>query len=333
MYKREWLKAVEEFFREKNRAWLATHEDTLLHYLAGSPADCHSWQDVRSMREAVKQRDVRYRKARTQLQILSAKWNQGQEQAVVEARETVRFYYEQGEMIEHESRQYYHRLVLIPFGGRWRVVQDETDRDQGPLVRSDEADAHVLDEEMIAGYMEGMEQLEDLHGTKTPRGAMRGRYDRVRAYKYSELWWNSYNPQFQRMSGNDCTNFISQVLWAGGMPMVNTGSRSSGWWYGGKSWSYSWAVAHSLRLALPRYLHAQGVTDPRLLKVGDIICYDWDGDGRWQHNTVVVDFDRYGMPLVNAHTIASHRRYWDYRDSYAFTPRTQYLCFHILDTF
>jgi hypothetical protein len=324
MYKREWLKTVEDFFREKNRAWLATEEDALLHYVAGSPADCHSWQDVRAMREAIKQRKVRYRKARTNLQILSVKWHPEQEQAMIEAREQVRFYYEQGEMIEHETRQFHHRLTLIPFGGRWRVVLDETDRENRPLGRGEEEASSLMDEETVAGYLEGVGQ---------GRAQMRGRYDRVRAYKYAELWWNSYNPQFQKMQGNDCTNFASQVLLAGGIPMVNTGSRSSGWWYRGKSWSYSWAVAHSMRLALPRYLHAQGVNDPRLLKVGDVICYDWDGDNRWQHNTIVVDFDAYGYPLVNAHTIASHRRYWDYRDSYAFTSRTQYLCFHILDTF
>ena len=49
---------------------------------------------------------------------------------------------------------------------------------------------------------------------------------------------------------NNCTNFISQCLHAGGAPMRGYPNRGSGWWLQNKNWSYSWAVAHSLRLYL-----------------------------------------------------------------------------------
>jgi hypothetical protein len=318
MYTREWLKTVEEFFREKNRTWLTGDESTLLHYVAGTPAHCHSYQDVRMFREARRQRGDRMRKAKTKLTITKASWQADREYAVVEAVEQVRFFYEQGDQMEHETRQIRHRLVLMPFGPHWRILQDETDRESAVQWRE--------------GELEGVED-----DFEEEERVTRGRYDRVQAFKFAELYWDRFHPGFQVMKGNDCTNFVSQCLFAGGMPMVTTGSRSTGWWYvwRGKrhNWSYSWAVAHSFKLALTRYLHAREVGDPRQLKVGDILCYDWNGDGRWQHNTIVVDFDAQGMPLVNAHTIASHRRYWDYRDSYAFTPRTKYAFFHIPDQF
>jgi len=317
VYQNEWLKTVEAFFREKNRAWLSG-DDTLLHFLAGTPDDCHSWAEVRGLRESMKRRTARSRKAKTRIQVLGQEWLPNVEQALVDVVEEVRFYYEQGGALHHESRLIRHHLVLMPFGRGWKVVQDLTDREPKDAARAEEADEAVA----------AIAALDPLD--------VRGRYDRVRAYKYAELWWNSFNPAYQNMKGNDCTNYISQVLHAGGIPMVNTGNKNSGWWYrAGKapSWSYSWTVAHSLRLALTKLMKAREVNDPRQLKVGDVICYDWDGDGRWQHNTVVVDFDRYGMPLVNAHTIASHRRYWDYRDSYAYGPRTAYSFFQIPDTF
>jgi len=315
MYTREWLQTVEEYFRQKNRTWLSGEEDTLLHFMAGTPAACHSWQDVRAMREAIKYRNLQYRKAKTNLQILSVNWLQDQEQAEIEALETVRFYYEQKDQLQYESRLHRRRLLLVPVNGQWRVLQDESVRES--LGRDQEKPSLELDVEAINSEL----------------GELRGRYDRVRAFKYAELWWNNYNPAYQEMKGNDCTNFISQVLHAGGLPMSGFGNKSRGWWYRNKDWSYSWAVAHSLCMALPSVLKAKQVGDPRLLKVGDVICYDWDGDNRWQHNTVVVDFDINGMPLVNAHTVNSHRRYWDYRDSYAFTPRTQYAFFQIPDQF
>jgi len=313
---REWLRTVEEFFRQKNRIWLQGDEDTLLHFIAGTPSACHSWQDVRAMRESVKLRDVHYRKAKTHLKILSANWLQEKEQAVIEALETVRFYYEQGDVMQHESRQNLHRLTLLSFGGQWRVLQDETLR---------ESAGRDLPTSNLEIDQEAIQQVSQ---------ELRGRYDRVRAYKYAELWWNGFNPAYPAIKGNDCTNFISQVLHVGGMPMVGGKSRGQGWWCRGTTnWSYSWAVAHSLKMALPTVLKARQVSDPRLLKVGDVICYDWDGDNRWQHNTVVVDFDINGMPLVNAHTVNSHRRYWEYRDSHAYTPNTRYAFYHIPDEF
>src|SRR5690606_38059004 len=53
-------------------------------------------------------------------------------------------------------------------------------------------------------------------------------------------------------------------------------------------------------------------------------CYDWDGDGRWDHNTIVMPKDPAGMLLVNAHTVISRHRYWIYLDSHAWTPNTPY---------
>jgi hypothetical protein len=62
-----------------------------------------------------------------------------------------------------------------------------------------------------------------------------------------------------------------------------------------------------------------------------VISYDWDGNGHFQHSTIVAAVDARGMPLVNAHTTESYHRYWDYRDSYAWTERTAYRFFHIPD--
>ncbi|MDY0407773.1 amidase domain-containing protein [Virgibacillus soli] len=156
-------------------------------------------------------------------------------------------------------------------------------------------------------------------------------YNRQQAVQYAEHWWNSYNPTY-RVFDVDCTNFISQCLHAGGAPMWGTPNRSKGWWYQGNNWSYSWAVAHSMRWYLSGA--TQGVKgvemeSPEELLPGDVICYDFQGDGRWDHTTIVVAKDAYGMPLVNAHTDNSRHRYWSYEDSTAWTPNIKYKFFHI----
>ena len=158
-------------------------------------------------------------------------------------------------------------------------------------------------------------------------------YDRLAAVKYAETWWNSYNPAY-RVFDVDCTNYISQCLRAGGAPMWGAPVRERGWWYGADTWSFSWAVAHSLRWYLSgstQGLRGTEVERADQLIPGDVICYDFEGDGRWDHNTIVVAKDVEGMPLVNAHTDNSRNRYWSYEDSTAWTPNINYKFFRIGD--
>lgn len=156
-------------------------------------------------------------------------------------------------------------------------------------------------------------------------------YDRTEAVRYAERWWNSHNPHF-RIFDDDCTNYISQCLFAGGAPMRGAPAREQGWWYRADNWSFSWAVAHSLRWYLSgstQGLKGRELGSPEELIRGDVICYDFEGDDRWDHNTIVVSHDLYGMPLVNAHTNNSRNRYWSYEDSAAWTPDIQYKFFRI----
>ncbi len=158
-------------------------------------------------------------------------------------------------------------------------------------------------------------------------------YDRRKAVQYAEKWWNSHNPQFHAFEV-DCTNYISQCLHAGGAPMRGFPARGTGWWMRSKNWSYSWSVAHSMRMHLANStigLRAKEVERPEELLLGDVICYDFQGDGRFDHTTIVTAKDEQKMPLVNAHTTNSRKRYWDYEDSTAYTENIKYKFFTIYD--
>jgi hypothetical protein len=164
-------------------------------------------------------------------------------------------------------------------------------------------------------------------------------YNRQLAVNYANDWWNKAHPNYEHFDV-DCTNFVSQCIFAGGVPMNYTGKRESGWWYRGyehgrERWSFSWSIANSLQHHMQSSrtgLRAQTVDSARKLSIADIISYDWDGDTRYQHSAIVTGFDSSGEPLVNAHTNDSRNRYWDYRDSYAWTERTRYTFLHIPDT-
>ena len=165
-------------------------------------------------------------------------------------------------------------------------------------------------------------------------------YRRELAKDYADRWWNGRNSAYPDFPV-DCTNYISQCLFAGGAPMNYTNNRARGWWYSGRGnaafgrepWSYSWSVAHSLHWYLRtaaqglRGLIRQSAND---LMIGDVISYDWNGDGVFTHSTIVTGFLPDGQPLVNAHTNNSYRRPWHYRDSPAWSPATRYVFFEII---
>ena len=162
-------------------------------------------------------------------------------------------------------------------------------------------------------------------------------YNRLAVYDYALKWWNDRNRDFPIFS-DDCTGFISQCLLAGGIPMQYTGNMESGWWFRRQKdyehWSYSWSTAHSLRwyLASRDALDfAESVDDAKDLMIGDIIIYDWNGDGIWQHSAVVVGHEPKGEPLVAAHSMNSFNRHWGYHNSPSYSKNTKYVFFHILD--
>ncbi|MBS2968007.1 amidase domain-containing protein [Metabacillus sp. KIGAM252] len=158
-------------------------------------------------------------------------------------------------------------------------------------------------------------------------------YDRMAAVQYAERWWNSHNSQYKNFDVN-CTNFVSQCLRSGGAQMRGYPGKGTGWWMQNNTWSYSWAVAHSMNLFLPRSktgLRGIKVGSAEELRPGDVVCYDFEGDGRFDHTTFVVAKDKNNMPLVNAQTSNSRMRYWSYKDSTAYTPNIRYSFYRIQD--
>ncbi|TRZ35942.1 hypothetical protein CEQ21_09980 [Niallia circulans] len=189
----------------------------------------------------------------------------------------------------------------------------------------------IEDKEILISPQDDL--MRDLSVVDAQMDEVRYTYDRRKAVQYAEKWWNSYNPTYHQFEV-DCTNYISQCVRAGGAPMRGYPNRGTGWWMQNNSWSYSWAVAN----AFPRYLEAskQGlrakvVSDVSQLKLGDVICYDFEGDGKYNHTTIVTAKDGNGEPLVNAHTYNSRMRYWAYEDSTAYTPNIKYRFFSIID--
>lgn len=131
---------------------------------------------------------------------------------------------------------------------------------------------------------------------------------------YATRYWTNYNPQY-RADSNDCTNFASQALYAGGWPMVLGFYQSNSvWWYNfsagwpGPYHSYTWGGAHNFywfTYNSNRRIIAQSVSQ---LQPGDILQADWTGpqghlpDGTVDHTMVVTGKGTNGEVYLTYHT-------------------------------
>ncbi len=144
-----------------------------------------------------------------------------------------------------------------------------------------------------------------------------GSYYRPYAVFYAHKYALTPNPDyidFNNSGGGDCTNFASQCLHAGGIPMVNTiwpRTSSYDWYYffnnpgyDDDEYSWPWVNAYSL------YKHfswgssgiAEQVENDNELSLGDVVQIGYPNHGHSFHSMIVTKIDNYGNVFVSFHS-------------------------------
>lgn len=129
-------------------------------------------------------------------------------------------------------------------------------------------------------------------------------YERERAVEYARRWAFDRNPLFESYNGigGDCTNFVSQCVYAGSCVMNYT--RDFGWYYispvnrapawTGVEFFYNFMTSNN---GVGPYASE---TNPGGLELGDVIQLGSE-DGDYYHTLIVVGFNEDGY-LVAAHS-------------------------------
>ncbi|MFI7438661.1 amidase domain-containing protein [Nonomuraea indica] len=132
-------------------------------------------------------------------------------------------------------------------------------------------------------------------------------YDYAAMEAYALQYWgpdtSDYNQDF-RTYDNDCTNFMSQIVLAGGWTEVgaypiNDRTSNSNWWYnslGTFATTYTWAGAHNWYFfAQQESQRTSHIDNVYKALVTDIIQVDWSPtgapDGTLDHTMIVTDRD------------------------------------------
>ena len=116
-------------------------------------------------------------------------------------------------------------------------------------------------------------------------------YTPAKAAAYADKYWKNYNRSFKEYRGVDCANFVSQCLYAGGMPKTDD-------WY---PQSVNWinVMGHIRHFkSYGTFLTASNAN----VVYGNPVYYDWNGNGTYDHVGICVGKNSSGMPVVDAHT-------------------------------
>ncbi|WP_148311530.1 amidase domain-containing protein [Amycolatopsis japonica] len=118
--------------------------------------------------------------------------------------------------------------------------------------------------------------------------------DRQTAVRYARTFAINYNPAYERY-GNDCTNFVSQVMRAGGWTDVGSpGPDGPDKWFQYNRFSHSrtWTIAHEFSdfgFYHSRRLRNYGGETPL---IADVVSADWENgvaDGHVDHLMVITE--------------------------------------------
>lgn len=223
-----------------------------------------------------------------------------------------------------------HTITLHSKGGVWAIYQDEYE---------DEL-SQQLNHTTKANIKSQIDQNYQDQNLKTNESILVSplavnSYNRTNAINYAQTYYNYAHKNTAYFSmysndgyGGDCTNFVSQVIYAGAPKMNNTGNKSTGWWYNNKgtsstaddTWSNSWSVVSNMY----SFLTANTSSGP--YGVSTTVCSMLPGDvvqlnngSSWFHevalhqklnvthncsdlvNYTIIghDTDRYNYPLTN----------------------------------
>jgi len=148
-------------------------------------------------------------------------------------------------------------------------------------------------------------------------------YNPTKAVQYADKWWNKRNPAFLSYGFNDCANFVSQCLIAGGLSLKSSSLADK---------KGSIAQCSSLDTYLTRTLKATvwkktpTQPAPAALQPGDVAIF-----GNWwglRHAAIVSAKQSNGQPLFNAHTYDRKRTTLDW----LFSAWTYVKYYHIVKT-
>lgn len=191
-----------------------------------------------------------------------------------------------------------HSFVFTQTGRAWRLDFDDAGgmRDGGRAVDASPnlTPARIRPQSSLAGGRfaaldpERMSALDIRPDVSTRIDSAYGTYWPNPAGDYAYNWAYSRNPAYRDYAPNDCTNFVSQALRAGGWTDKLGWWRDwNNWWYNAQNETESWTYVAAMRQFMSTSGRGQSLAYINDLQKGDVLQVDFSQNGSWDHGLIV----------------------------------------------
>jgi len=214
--------------------------------------------------------------------------------ATLDVEEFTKLYYEKirGDEPDYTAWVSHRRFVFSKSTTGWELVSQELLNENGPAPKNEPAgvtkDAmrRTLVEIASAQNMD----IDRFTSTSNPTSnvTIQSTFNNAAARDYAIRWWNVRNPAYRSFAEN-CTNFISQAMRAGGWTNVYGWYRDARhWWYNWLNQTWSWVgVRHWHEFAFTHSRRTGLLSWPRSLLEGEVLLVDFQPDGTKDHSMIV----------------------------------------------
>ena len=218
-------------------------------------------------------------------------WLEGDKDPVAESRQVPQALYEVKSDLFAQTAAY--ASIRSPVPEAEDALQNDSGKKAETLSFSVEKQAVVLPESVLEDG-----SASDAGVYEVSRGYS---YQISKAVAYGDRYWKHYNHSYHNYAneGGDCANFVSQCLYAGGMP------RTDDWFPQSVNWINVMGHIRHFK-AYGSFLTASNSN----VSAGNPVYYDWNRDGIYDHTTLCVGVNSSGMPVVDSHTANLYHAPW-----------------------
>ncbi|MFF1710861.1 amidase domain-containing protein [Streptomyces sp. NPDC058268] len=207
--------------------------------------------------------------------------------------------------------------------GAWLLSSDKVENEGGPTPTTQVSDTETPEQvddgagspDEEEGDKEAGANTDPLPGA-TPddvKPTASADYNFNKMVAYANKYWNNHNDDY-RSYGNDCTNFISQAMYAGGWGPKGGAlyQRTSNkyWFYGPTKFltSYTWAGAENWYFFAKKHSkRTKALNNVWKLLKSDVLQADWDRNNNINHTMIVTKKYR-GTPYLTYHSSDTHNK-------------------------
>lgn len=128
---------------------------------------------------------------------------------------------------------------------------------------------------------------------------------------YAEKYWKYYNSAYRQYGGDggDCTNFLSQALYAGGWKQVTRSGSDYGTWYSKASGeSLTWIGVNEWSWFTQTARRTTPLANAYQMDIGDVLQLDFDANGSKEHSMLTTYRSASGVPYLTYHSADTYRR-------------------------